>query len=515
MTIGIILAGGAGTRLGPTLSSTSKSLISYKQKPQLIRQTYQLREAGADLVVVVASPHTVAPVKAALKIVDGEFVETTVATQKLPAGPVDAITNGIRQAQKIRPIDRYEDIVVIMSDTYVADDELIPMTHFIGIGEPTDLDRSWCYLDHTGNYVDGKMTEADYPEYGVTIGLYRLSLLQWEKGIDAAMDTKATADAEVGMAPLLDFVMKNSFTVHEHMFKTWVDIGDMMSLISSQGDEYNSRHHHNLYPTSYGTIIKSGVRKAESDHMKAIMESGTADEKALYPQIFSVMTDTYEIEILDTLSLAELWLYWPGRADTWKSIISRVLSRVKSVESDADSMISSQDFYHDKAVARLNEHARKTSWEFTDEFRETLLAAKEYLPQNDPFVYSHGDLNFTNIFYGMRTGTVKLIDPRGGSVPASYTHAKMFYSQWFAPITHDLGWVDEDDDLMLPFKFGDHAFTIFESVTDDYDIIELIAASAFLLLAAVPLHSLKQGDHLIKAGTQLVKYLVEEWKGNE
>ena len=116
----------------------------------------------------------------------------------------------------------------------------------------------------------------------------------------------------------------------------------------------------------------------------------------------------------------------------------------------------------------------------------------------DAFI--HGDLNFTNILYSLNTGTFRLLDPRGtwgetgftGDV--RYEYAKLWYSQWFAPISHGLF----DGDGILPMRY-DEIDALTKVISQHADIKEIALISSLMLLSAIPLHDPSQKEILLKA----------------
>jgi glucose-1-phosphate thymidylyltransferase len=89
---GLVLAGGAGTRLRPLTYSGAKQLVPVANRPILFYVLDNLTEAGIADIVVIVSPETGAEVQAALG--DGSHwgARLTFVVQKSPRGLAHAVT---------------------------------------------------------------------------------------------------------------------------------------------------------------------------------------------------------------------------------------------------------------------------------------------------------------------------------------------------------------------------------------------------------------------------------------
>ena len=470
---GIILAGGRGTRLGPLAAQISKALVSVGSRPQVINQCFALERAGCEDIVVVTSPETHRQVGDVIR--RAGLHNVGLAVQATPAGPVDALLTGLNEL----PRDGEKGLVVLMSDT-VINEEFGTEDEWVGVGRTPDVARSWCFYDaNVLKYVDG----IPGPDDRVTIGIYHFNDID---KVHAAASTalwagRSRQDIEIGMAPFL-----NAYgTRMQYFFNTWQDVGDVLALGRARRDKFIARAHHTLTLNDDGTITKSGVSTDELAYMATLY--GARGRVSLFPQVYDFTDDSYTMQYVDLPSLAELWLYWPGRPNTWAGIVQSVVDRVQrdlwTTETTSEPELV-WEFYVGKALARIRK------WDaslLTPILTDRIEKAGDIIG-DDLWVNGHGDLNFNNILYSLNTNACTLIDPRGGIVPQSYEYAKLAYSPIFSAITHDLF---AGVNHILPYRPAEieAVWSVLRTYISDR---RLSAAVALTLLAACPMHDDRQ-----------------------
>lgn len=467
-TYGMILAGGKGSRLGPLAAQISKALVSVGSRPQVINQIELLKQSDAEKIVVVVSPSTRDQVKAVIDRAGFDDIEFGV--QHVPNGPALAINHG--GSQEWEPED---EVIILMSDT-VLELQTLPTGEWVGVASTENRLKSWCWQTREGHYVD--MPLKGHASM-VTIGAYRFNVGRLR---DAISELPLHLDGEIGMASLLNQMQD----IRPTIFTDWQDVGDVLSLADAKRDRFISRASHRLQLTPEGLIVKAGVSKAEIEFFKDIAIEG--DETiAMFPRVYAWGKDWYKMEYVDNPSLAELWLYWPGPAEMWGNIVTRIVnkcSRALWSHTGTATIEDMYDFLVKKAEWRLRQVDVQPDMVLLDRLCGII--------GRDVWVRGHGDLNFTNIFFSLNTGAIKLIDPRGGDVPLIYEYAKLAYSPEFAAITHGL--VREHS--ILPKREAEST-AVWNAVVDYVSAERLYACMALIAFAALPLHDESQRAALL------------------
>lgn len=482
-TDGIILAGGRGTRLGPLAAQISKALVSVGNRPQVVNQILQLRDAGCEHVYVVTSPDTNLQVSTAI-IRAGLGKYATTVIQKLANGPVHALLQGLNATYA-------QSVLVLFSDT--AFTESLPWTgDWVGVSYKYDTKRSWCYLMNNGSYIDG-IPLMNHP---VTVGAYRFADVKRARSVANAVMADVKLTGEIGMAPFLSGYRPES----TYSFTTWTDVGDIFSLAASRHERFVTRPHHKLRLDSNGLLTKTGVTVEEFQFMQLLADREPSMQ-TLFPTVYdmSINDMSYVMDYIDMPTLAELWLYWPGLPETWQRIIFDLIERLQWSLWKETGEEHAGKWMATKALSRLTTWTREMGSSVAIPIK--LLADLADIVGQDITITGHGDLNFTNIMFSLNTGVFKLVDPRGGDVPLIYEYAKLGYSHDFACITHGL--IDAAG-RPLPSRETERK-AVNAALHTQYDSQRLYAAQALIALAAPPLHNPVEAEALYKLGLDYAK----------
>lgn len=521
--LGIILAGGRATRLGPLAAQLNKSLVTVGQKPMLVHQVQQLRRAGCFDVHVVVSPGSKQQVANVIERAGLRNVNLRV--QEEPLGPAHALEKGL----DARP----DSVMVLLADTLIGDEDL-PSQGEICVAEAPET-RGWCGY-YSGTWED-KVWAKHYP--WVSVGAYHFNT-----GAQALMACYRVGRQIDGMANFLNEYEALAGPLRHKTVKTWHDVGDVKALARTNREHFISRSFNQIELDERGILTKFGYGKDFAAEAKMMMDP---PEKArhLFPRVFSsdghLSTPSdpgwYKMEHVDLPSLAELWLYWPAVPAMWEHAVSSLVEQLHDNLWTATHYVVGNDvvdrariMYHDKLMARYatdapSEHFIK-AWSDEPEVMVNGLrcpAGKDLIETvaddlggafaEDAESWQgivHGDPNFTNVLWSMRTGSFKLLDPRGnwgGDGPRGdirYDMGKIAYSPTFAAITHGLFKISQAENprswglTILPQREAEHE-AIVRALTPGIDERDLQRLKIYMLLSSAPLHEEPESSALYLA----------------
>lgn len=449
---GIILAGGAASRLGPL---HNKAAVPVASQPMVIHQLLQLRRAGCTSCRVVVSDHTQFET---INIIERAGIpDVDVVVQRKTGGPIRALN---------RALDRWwtdGELLVLLADTLISDEDLQRLTpNSVGVS-PAPAAREW----------DDDKFERRYCQRGelVTNGSYRL---------DAARTVVRASNTSGHMGEFL----RSYRTLDTVRQDSWVDLGDLGALASAQ----RARVFNKVNLNKLGTVIKSGPDvRWEANRMRA---------NPLHPRILDIGDTWYEMEYVDLPSLAELWLYRPGGDAAWSWIIDNIVKRLES------------DYW--TPCAKLPTWRAAERWRLLDPSHQlfpgsSVMAGKLYkiedqLDASSVPVAVHGDLNFSNVLYSMRTGFFKLLDP-SPRYDARYDAGKLLMSPYWNAIIHGLYEFDGDEVKLWPQRDEEIA-ALRELLESHFTMLPVIVP--YLLLSCAPLHPGEEGQALAQLGKQML-----------
>lgn len=488
----------------------NKALVSLGQRPMIAHHLELMRRAGVSDVVIVTSPSSASQVSA---VVDrshaGMNMRVSLAVQETAAGPADAVRVG---AGSFGP-DRTGPVYIIMADTFI--DEGFPAIGetgaWVGVAPATST-RSWCYPDcEDGDYTEGVVPAGSI----VCIGVYGFSDVHRLHDTATQVCKELETEPEAPMAPLLNEY--GDIDCNE-VFKSWLDVGDVRALARARRQRFITREFNHLELTDQGVLVKHGDN-GKLDPEIAYYEHLFPDAQLLFPRYLGRTHDNgYMMEFVDLPSLAELYLYWPGRPDMWANVIEDVISRIsrdlwvedKYSFGESDESVN---WHNEMYVYKVND--RLKAWE--DKGNTVLWwvveKLQEFLAMNTPkvMVRGHGDLNFGNILYSLGSDVMKLVDPRGDTyVDRDYEFAKLRYSyrDGFSAICHNLFEMDGGMVRLGPDREAESQ-AIDRVLSNLSDLRRITAVEATIFLSAAPLHVAEQGKALYAQGVKLAQEAID------
>lgn len=495
--VGIILAGGRATRLGPLTAQLNKSLVSVGQRPMIAHHLELMRNAGVDEVFIVTSPSSQQQVADVIDRSHADIgMEIHCVTQPDANGPMGAIVWGASAVPRTRQNDP---VYIIMADTYISEPLPAIGGGWVGVA-PATAKRSWCYVTDAEWYDEGVVDVGET----VCIGVYGFSSVWDTLNAASLIYVKKVAGQELPMAPFLN---RMDIDTHEE-FSSWLDVGDVNALAHARRKKFITRDFNSLELTDQGVIIKHGAGEQlqpEIEYFKSL----TMERSLLFPRYLGRTVDGgYKMEYVDTPSLAELYLYWPGRPEMWSDVLETVLSRLSrdlwlSSNDESVAVEWHNDMYVYKVHERLKSYEHEggvVEWGVVEKLQEWL--AINHKPE---MVRGHGDLNFGNILYSLGSGTFKLVDPRGDVyVDLYYELAKLRYSyrDGFSAICHNLFALTETGVVFGPQR-GAESEAMDRVLSNLSDLRRVTAIEATIFLSAAQLHTGEQRLALYRQGIKL------------
>lgn len=519
----IILAGGRATRLGPLTAQMNKALVSVGQRPILAYQLEALRRVDVQDVVIVVSPGQLEQVEDFVyRSHAGLSMNIKTVVQAKPQGPAHAVSVGLDYGSG-------GPMYVLMADTFFDADELYDAGRedWIGVEFPPTK-RAWCWWNPVHQeWVDG-VTES----HEVAVGLYHFTDVQ--RLYDAYMDadfTNRQEGQELGMAPLL-----NAYgDLRREPIHSWQDVGDVKALAHARRHNFLSRSFNKLTLDTFGRVHKL-VGESERDEIQVMMQR--PGQPSIWPEVYKTTPDTVIMEYVDLPTLAELYLFWPGRPDMWAWILQDLHARMNTclwqyppdvsyaIGERAEAMYVkklSQRFVQwdhpikKHEVLRINGETWKAGVPLIDEFHGWLR--KNVIEHAEPATL-HGDLNFSNILYSLGTGTFKLVDPRGrwggigcyGDIRYEIAKLRYSYADHFTSITHGLFECSHDEEEVR-LKFGPQRgeeTRAMDLVLDQlgYNLKAIKAVEATIFLSSMPLHDEHEQVPLYCQGVRLANQVM-------
>ena len=125
MTKGLILAGGAGTRLHPITKVINKHLIPIGKAPMIHYPIHTLVKSGVTEIMVISGPQSIGPIAELLGSGTALGCNFYFRVQERPAG----ISDGIRLAKEFTGNDK---LMVMLGDNLVAENLARAVSDFEG-----------------------------------------------------------------------------------------------------------------------------------------------------------------------------------------------------------------------------------------------------------------------------------------------------------------------------------------------------------------------------------------------
>lgn len=307
----------------------------------------------------------------------------------------------------------------------------------------------------------------------------------------------------------------------------WIDLGHLDTFYKSKARFLNARHFNSFeIDLFWGKIIKKSDYKTKFIDEINWYINLPQRLKSLIPNIYSYSLETksifVEMEYYSYPTLNQIYLFSNISISQWREIFVKLLS----IQNEFSKFYRCVDllffkaFYFEKTKQRLLDLRKDDN--FLPYFDNKIVVnAKEYPSLNEliggleSFIdinitnkeisagIIHGDFCLSNILYDLKTGVVKLIDPRGSFIDNSvygdprYDLAKISHSVhgYYDLILNDNYRLVESED---GFDFEIHRTDDQENISNLFvnlmisrgiDVHQILAIESLLFLSMVPLHA--------------------------
>lgn len=411
---------------------------------------------------------------------------------------------------------------IILGDTLILD-TFESTEDFVYVGEVQES-RRWCLpvLADGGQVVDyvDKQSVTGGP-FKAIAGYYHLQ--HGEVLGECVKESLATGARELSDA-LRRYGAKYSITTRPA--NEWFDFGHIDNVVAARRRLLRPRHFNSLTVNPVlNTITKVSEHDAKlRDELDWYLK--IPDElKVLSPRIVSFEQHNGSLQIVEEYygypSLAELYVYGELDADTWLSVLRKVLRIHQEfrrfpglVEPDAvEAMYATKTW---QRLAEVRAQSRDLDSLLADEtitlngqtlhnlktLEEAVRAKAKSLAQSAPAFIVHGDFCFSNILFDPNNQILRLIDPRGSFGQkgiygdARYDIAKLRHSVagYYDFIVADMFELQEAAGEFTSRTYANGtpasvAASFDKMVTDcGYDLAEIKFIEGLLFISMLPLH---------------------------
>lgn len=297
-------------------------------------------------------------------------------------------------------------------------------------------------------YFGDSLLEIDYTPNTLYTGMPHFSYPSWyytdEKEVFAgafAINVDLLKKCYSNTSNTTGFLTKISCKLTNSKAKDWFDFGNYLSYYNSKKRFLETRSFNSVSVSNELMLTKesSDIGKMFYEYNWLLNYSNKLPANCPTPKNFRLTKSsaTYEIEYFALPTLAELLVFGRRDIEFWNKVISECLSTVGKLKTCEVSRLNNENFYQKKTQERILSFDYKDVG-LSNEFCLEQSAIAEVLDNFDnELTGGHGDLCFSNILYNPRTGSLKMIDPRGyldrsiGQdllVPSSYDLLKIAHS---------------------------------------------------------------------------------------
>lgn len=230
--LGILLAGGNGTRLYPSTSVTSKQLVPVYDKPTAYYAMSTLINLGIDDVLIICRSADLEQYQKLFRTGSQLGITLNYATQDEPKGIADAF-NVVKRAAYLQEYDQY---VLILGDNIFCDSQEItycenfwPSINFIFGVQVKDPTQYGVISKQRNKLIIEEKPQAPKSNIAVA-GLYSFDHTVFDK----VEKLKPSGRKELEITDLIrDYIKQDDITLYNLTYTTWFDTGTPDSLLDA------------------------------------------------------------------------------------------------------------------------------------------------------------------------------------------------------------------------------------------------------------------------------------------
>ena len=416
--------------------------------------------------------------------------------------------------------------LIMLSDTLLPIHQFADVDFhesFVVTSDVYDISERWCVVkkNNEGLIEDIYNKEKDKYGYEAVVGMY------YFKNPWILMEFTSTDIENTEISDLMTLYIDQGYPIATFVSNNWYDLGhlDMYQKAKRQllyHRYFNEFQHNDLL----GTITKQSTQIKKIENEILWMEQLPKALQPLVPRIFSSGSDHelafVEMEYYGYPPLSELWLYGMLGHEVWETIFSKLFGMIDHFMKHKKRVDIQHytNMYHLKTNLRIEEAKQQSAviyrlleypsliindhevsgWPVLESMIQSRYQA--LFNESDHCVI-HGDLCFSNILYDLRTGIIRLIDPRGdwggafGIGDIKYDLAKLRHSISgdYDFIVQDLFSIDvNNEEISLRIASQDQTIQkakvrFDQMLSRKWSLTSIQFIEGLLFLSMIPLHS--------------------------
>ena len=416
-------------------------------------------------------------------------------------------------------------VVINLGDTYIRNTNINSLTNHIIVSNDFLDEEKWAtvetYDDKTiKGFSDKKSTKIE--NQFVLTGVYVLDDV-------TILSDFSISSYNLQMVDILDYYHKKCPSLNTFETDDWMDFGHIDKYYSAKKKMIQSREFNFLeFDDLLGTITK---KSKNIDKFKKEIEwqlNLPNNLKVIAPRVLDYSTKEnpfITMEFYSYPTLSEIWLFSEMNKKVYFSIIDKLFKILNlfKLNKKIVKIDNYLDIYVDKTIQRVNEiknenvlnllqyesltiHGKTfVNWQQID---KTIFKEIDNLYNENDNCLIHGDFCLSNILYDLRSGLVRLIDPRGvwgdsenGDI--KYDVAKLRHSicSDYDYIVNDLFSIDVVDNeiqyKIYSFNKSDIKEYFDNKISESYSLEQVKLIEGLLFLSMIPLHSDSQNRQLM------------------